>query len=75
MPFRDPSHQVNMEMDSLYNETGANLAFPRDLGLNDMFFKYGIRIRPDLIFDLQNTHKPTATPSSATATLFYKQNG
>ena len=47
--------QVNMEMDSLYNQSGANLAFPRDLNLNDMFFKYGIRIRPDLIFDLQNT--------------------
>jgi hypothetical protein len=30
--------QVAMEMDSLYNESGANLAFPRDLGLNDMFF-------------------------------------
>lgn len=47
--------QVNMEMDSLYNESGSNIAFPRDLNLNDMFFKYGIRIRPDLIKDLVAT--------------------
>ncbi len=46
---------VNMEIDSLYNESGSNVAFPRDLNLNDMFFKYGIRIRPDLIKDLVAT--------------------
>jgi ABC-type uncharacterized transport system involved in gliding motility auxiliary subunit len=34
--------QVSAEMDSLYNR--ATLAYPRDLNLNDMFFKYGIRI-------------------------------
>lgn len=62
--------QVNMEMDSLYNETGANLAFPRDLGLNDMFFKYGVRIRPDLIFDLQNTPIALATGEQGSATQY-----
>ena len=56
--------QVNMEMDSLYNQSGSNLAFSRDLNLNDMFFKYGIRIRPDLIFDLQNTPIALATGES-----------
>ncbi|MBF6640034.1 gliding motility-associated ABC transporter substrate-binding protein GldG [Flavobacterium sp. J49] len=62
--------QVNMEMDSLYNETGSNLAFPRDLGLNDMFFKYGVRIRPDLIFDLQNTPIALATGEQGSATQY-----
>ncbi|MEK8181219.1 gliding motility-associated ABC transporter substrate-binding protein GldG [Flavobacterium buctense] len=61
---------VNMEMDSLYNETGSNLAFPRDLGLNDMFFKYGVRIRPDLIFDLQNTPIALATGEQGSATQY-----
>lgn len=42
---------VQIEMDSLYNEQGSALAFPRDLNLNDMFFKYGIRIQPDMIKD------------------------
>lgn len=62
--------QVNMEMDSLYNESGANLAFPRDLNLNDMFFKYGVRIRPDLIFDLQNTPIALATGEQGSATQY-----
>lgn len=62
--------QVQMDMDSLYNETGSNLAFPRDLGLNDMFFKYGIRIRPDLIFDLQNTPIALATGEQGSATQY-----
>ncbi len=60
--------QVNMEIDSLYNENGTNLAFPRDLNLNDMFFKYGIRIRPDLIKDLVATPiiLETGEPGSGT---------
>ena len=62
--------QVNMEMDSLYNQSGSNLAFPRDLNLNDMFFKYGIRIRPDLIFDLQNTPISLATGEQGSATQY-----
>lgn len=62
--------QVNMEMDSLYNESGMNLAFPRDLNLNDMFFKYGIRIKPDLIFDLQNTPIALATGDQGSSTQY-----
>ncbi|WP_284653454.1 gliding motility-associated ABC transporter substrate-binding protein GldG [Flavobacterium terrisoli] len=62
--------QVNMDMDSLYNETGSSLAFPRDLGLNDMFFKYGVRLRPDLIFDLQNTPIALATGEQGSATQY-----
>ena len=44
--------QVNIEMDSLYNDSGATLAFPFDLNLNDMFFKYGFRINPTLVKDV-----------------------
>ncbi|WP_417353451.1 gliding motility-associated ABC transporter substrate-binding protein GldG [Flavobacterium alkalisoli] len=43
--------QVQAEMDSLYNETGNTLAFNRNLNLTDMFFKYGVRVNPDLIKD------------------------
>ena len=46
---------VQIEMDSLYNQTGSTLAFPRNLNLSDMFFKYGIRINPDLVKDDQAT--------------------
>ncbi len=63
--------QVNMEMDSLMN-TGANLAFPRDLNLNDMFFKYGIRIKPDLIKDVMATPISLATGQEGSGTQYTK---
>ncbi|NER11822.1 gliding motility-associated ABC transporter substrate-binding protein GldG [Leptobacterium flavescens] len=47
--------QVAIELDSLYNERGRSLAFPIDLNLNDMFFKYGLRINPVLVNDLYFT--------------------
>ncbi|WP_298516509.1 gliding motility-associated ABC transporter substrate-binding protein GldG [uncultured Kordia sp.] len=40
------------EMDSI-REKGKTLAFPRDLGLQDFFFSYGIRINPKLVNDMQ----------------------
>ncbi|WP_299682785.1 gliding motility-associated ABC transporter substrate-binding protein GldG [uncultured Dokdonia sp.] len=43
---------VAMENDSLRNTDGKALAFPRNLNLNDLFFKYGIRINPVLVKDL-----------------------
>jgi gliding-associated putative ABC transporter substrate-binding component GldG len=52
---------VQIEMDSLYNQNGTTLAFPRDLGLNDMFFKYGVRILPDLVKDEMATPIKLAT--------------
>ena len=46
---------VAMELDSLFNESGSNVAVKRDLNLDDFFFKYGLRINPVLINDLYNT--------------------
>ena len=66
--------QVNMEMDSLYNSTGSTLAFPRDLNLNDMFFKYGIRINPDLVKDEQGSPIKLATGEPGSATQFQEFN-
>jgi gliding-associated putative ABC transporter substrate-binding component GldG len=43
---------VAMELDSMLNEEGKAPALPRDLNLNDFFFKYGVRLNPDLIEDL-----------------------
>ncbi|WNH11809.1 gliding motility-associated ABC transporter substrate-binding protein GldG [Thalassobellus suaedae] len=43
---------VAMEKDSLYNETGSNFAVTRDLNLTDFFFKYGVRINPEIISSL-----------------------
>jgi gliding-associated putative ABC transporter substrate-binding component GldG len=62
--------QVSIEMDSLYNDNGASLAYPKDLGLNDMFFKYGFRIRPDLIKDEQATPIKLATGAQGSASQY-----
>ncbi|MES2748176.1 MAG: gliding motility-associated ABC transporter substrate-binding protein GldG, partial [Bacteroidota bacterium] len=66
--------QVNMDMDSLYTDTGSNLAFPRDLNLNDMLFKYGVRIKPDLIKDIQATPIALATGQQGNATQYTQYN-
>ncbi|WP_026810595.1 gliding motility-associated ABC transporter substrate-binding protein GldG [Arenibacter latericius] len=47
--------QVVMEMDSLYNESGTAMAFPRQLNLNDFFFRYGVRLNANLINDMYFT--------------------
>ena len=47
--------QVAMDLDSLFNESGSNIAVRRDLNLDDFFFKYGVRINPVLVNDLYNT--------------------
>ena len=44
--------QVAMETDSLYQRDGMALATGRRLNLDDLFFKYGIRINPVLVEDL-----------------------
>ncbi len=43
---------VAMEKDSLYNDTGKNVAVSRDLNLTDFFFKYGVRVNPVMISTL-----------------------
>lgn len=61
---------VQIEMDSLLNDNGASLAFPRDLNLNDLFFKYGVRINPDLIKDEQATPIKLATGNQGSQTQY-----
>ena len=62
--------QVNIEMDSLYNDSGATLAFPFDINLNDLFFKYGVRINPVLVKDLMATPIALATGQQGSATQY-----
>ena len=62
--------QVNMEMDSLYNESGTTLAYPNDLNLNDMLFKYGVRINPTLVKDLLATPIALATGEQGSAAQY-----
>ncbi|RZJ70762.1 gliding motility-associated ABC transporter substrate-binding protein GldG [Flavobacterium sp.] len=62
--------QANVSMDSLYTNNGATLAFPVDLNLNDMFFKYGIRINPTLVKDLNCAPIALATGEQGSAAQY-----
>jgi gliding-associated putative ABC transporter substrate-binding component GldG len=62
--------QVNVEMDSLYNESGTTLAFPNDLNLNDMFFKYGVRLNPDMVKDIMAAPITLATGENGSGTQY-----
>ena len=66
--------QVSVEMDSLYNDAGATLAYPRDLNLNDLFFKYGFRINPDLVKDERGSPIKLATGEQGSATQYQEFN-
>ncbi len=51
---------VNVRMDSL-NTKETTLAMPMSVNLEDMLFKYGIRINPDLVEDLRCSRIGLAT--------------
>jgi len=60
---------VQAELDSLMN-TGEALAYPRDLGLTDLLFSYGVRLNTDLITDLYSSEIPLATGKVGNKTQF-----
>ncbi len=45
--------KLEAELDSLKSMSNQVVAFDRNLGLDDLLFKYGARINPDLVMDLQ----------------------
>jgi ABC-2 type transport system permease protein len=50
---------MNAHLDSI-GENGT-YAFPKNLNLDDLFFKYGLRVNSDLISDLQSGYIPMFT--------------
>lgn len=61
---------VKADMEEMFNETGTILAHQRDLGLNDMFFKYGFRLNPLLIKDERATPIKLATGQQGSDTEY-----
>lgn len=55
--------QVAIDLDSLQNQNRQALASPRDLNLDDLFFKYGVRINTRLIQDLLSTPITAQSPT------------
>jgi ABC-2 type transport system permease protein len=53
--------QVSAELDSLRGRGNQQLAFNKQLNLDDQLFRYGIRINYDLIADLNSSQIPVTT--------------
>ncbi len=47
--------KVIADIDSLQNKNNVSLAFPRELNVDDLLFKYGVRINYNLVQDLLST--------------------
>ncbi|MEO6832252.1 MAG: gliding motility-associated ABC transporter substrate-binding protein GldG [Chitinophagaceae bacterium] len=52
---------ANASLDSLGKNSEEFLATPHDLNLDDMLFKWGVRVNNDLIEDLQSNRIPVVT--------------
>jgi len=68
---------VSMDMDSLKNNQSFSMALPKNLNIDDMLFKYGVRINHNLIMDIQCDKIPVITnfnvnqPSKSLFPWFY----
>lgn len=65
---------VAADMDSMYNEMGTILAYPRELNLTDLFFKYGIRMNTQLIKDEYATPIKIASGNQGSETQLKQYN-
>jgi len=63
---------VEVSLDSL-SRGFSTLAFPRDLNLNDLLFRYGARINSDLVQDVQCAYLLVSTSGTADQPRFSPQ--
>ena len=56
---------VQMELDSLFNQNGTSIALPNNLNINDLLFRYGVRLNPDVINDMYCTQIVLASGEGA----------
>ena len=61
--------EVQAEMDSLMQKDEM-LTYPKETGLNEMFFKYGLRINPVLVKDEMGTPIRLATGRQGSETMY-----
>ena len=57
--------KLHAELDSLMRSQAEYTAFDRGLGLDDILFKYGVRINPDLVQDLNCSKIPIVVGKNA----------
>jgi ABC-2 type transport system permease protein len=59
--------RMNASLDSLRNPAARFVPVDYPLNLEDQLFKYGVRIQPDLVLDLESTRIPLVTGQVGTA--------
>jgi ABC-2 type transport system permease protein len=57
--------KLHAELDSLMRSQAQYTAFDRNLGLDELLFKYGVRINPDLVQDLNCSKIPIVIGKNA----------
>jgi len=62
--------RVKMDLDSLYNTDKSHFAFSQNLQLDDLLFKYGIRLPPRIVQDLSVTPLVLATGQQGSQTQY-----
>jgi gliding-associated putative ABC transporter substrate-binding component GldG len=60
---------LNVELDSMRN-SGGYVAVDYPLNLNDLLFRYGARVNPDLVLDWQSSRIPMVIDQKGTQELF-----
>lgn len=60
---------LNVELDSMRN-SGGYVAVDYPLNLNDLLFRYGARVNPDLVLDWQSSRIPMIIDQKGTQELF-----
>lgn len=61
---------VQADMDSLHSGNGEMLVYGMDLNLNEMLFKYGVRINPDLVKDEMGSPIKLAIGQQGSETMY-----
>jgi gliding-associated putative ABC transporter substrate-binding component GldG/gliding motility-associated ABC transporter permease protein GldF len=61
--------KLHAEYDSLQKTDGSYIAYDRNLGLDDLLFKYGVRINSNLLQDLNCSKLPVVVGKDATGNV------
>jgi len=62
--------RMNAELDSMQNKIGDLIPYDYPLNIEDMLFKYGIRIQPNLVLDLECAKIPLRVGTMGNASQF-----
>ena len=63
-------YRMNAELDSMQNKLGDLVPYDYPLNIEDMLFKYGVRIQPNLVLDMECAKIPLRVGTMGNASQF-----